>query len=208
MLVVGEPGLFPMGVYRMPVLMAGLVLFLGVHSTRILAEDGRARLIGRFGDTGYKIAYSLLSLLGLILIGQGYESAWGDAGVLWSPPAGLRHLALLLVPAGFVLVVASYVPTGRIKAAVGHPMALGIALWALGHLLANGATASVVLFGAFFVWASIDFLSSRARDRREGVVRRSLGAIGDVLAVGIGLLSSVAFILWLHLWLVGVSPIG
>lgn len=192
----------------MAVLIAGLVLFLGVHSVRIFAEGGRSGLIARFGETPYKLVYALVSLLGLVLIGNGYERAYAEAGLLWSPPEGMRHLALLLVPAGFVLVVASYVPTGRIKAAVGHPMVLGIALWALAHLLANGALASTILFGAFLVWAVADYASSLARDRRAGVIRRSLGMKGDILAIGIGLTAALAFVFWLHRVLIGVSPVG
>ena len=192
----------------MTFLILGLVLFLGLHSVRIFADGARAGLVQRFGENVYKGVYSLLSLAGLVLVGRGYGEAFAGSGVLWQPPAATRHLALLLVPAAFVLVVAAYVPTGRIKAAVGHPMVLGVALWALGHLLANGETANVVLFGAFLVWAVLDYAASIARDRRDGVVRRSLGAKGDVLAVAIGLVGALAFILWLHLWLIGVSPLG
>ncbi|MBC8129218.1 MAG: NnrU family protein [Rhizobiaceae bacterium] len=192
----------------MAVLIAGLILFIGVHSMRIVAEGGRTALLARFGEAKYKIAYGLLSLAGLILIGNGYERAYGEAGVFWTPPTATRHLALLLVPIGFVLVVASYVPTGRIKAAVGHPMILGIGFWAFAHLIANGATASVVLFGAFFFWAVFDYGASVSRDRRNGVVLQPVGARGDGLAIVIGLGASLAFIFWLHLWLVGVSPIG
>lgn len=192
----------------MTVLIAGLILFIGMHSIRIVAEGGRTALLARLGEAKYKIAYGVLSLLGLILIGNGYERAYGEAGTLWTPPAATRHLALLLVPAAFVLVVASYAPTGRIKAFVGHPMVLGIALWAFAHLIANGATASVVLFGAFFLWAVLDYGASVARDRRNGTVLRAVGLRGDGIAIVIGLGGALAFIFWLHLRLVGVSPIG
>ena len=192
----------------MTLLIVGLALFLGLHSARIFADGARTALIGRFGETVYKGLYSVLSLVGLVLVGQGYGDALANAGMVWDPPAATRHLALLLVPAGFVLVVAAYVPTGRIKVAVGHPMVAGVALWALGHLLANGETANVVLFGAFLVWAVADYAASLARDRRQGVVRHSLGSRGDGLAVGIGLVAALAFIGRLHLWLIGVSPVG
>lgn len=192
----------------MTFLILGLVLFLGLHSVRIFAEGTRSAVVGRIGENAYKGAYSLLSLLGLVLIGQGYGAALASAGIVWQPPAGMAHLALLLVPVAFVLVVAAYVPMGGIKARVGHPMVLGVALWALGHLLANGETANVVLFGAFLVWAVLDYAASIARDRREAVVRRSLGARGDVLAVAIGGVAALAFVWRLHLWLIGVPPLG
>ena len=192
----------------MTLLIVGLVLFLGMHSARIFADGARTALVGRFGENVYKGIYSLLSLVGLVLIGRGYGDALASAGMVWEPPAATRHLALLLVPIAFVLVVAAYLPTGRIKVAVGHPMVLGVALWALGHLLANGEAANVILFGAFLVWAACDYAASLARDRREGVIRRSLGAKGDILAVVIGLVAALTFIWRLHLWLIGVSPIA
>ncbi|GGD07707.1 NnrU family protein [Aureimonas glaciei] len=192
----------------MTLLILGLVLFLGLHSVRIVANGTRSALVGRMGENAYKGVYSLLSLLGLVLVGRGYGDALAGAGTLWQPPAAAAHLALLLVPAGFVLVVAAYVPTGRIKAMVGHPMVLGVALWALGHILANGETANVLLFGAFLVWAALDYAASLARDRRDGVVRRSLGGKGDILAVAIGLAAALAFLGGLHRWLIGVSPLG
>ncbi|WP_224003479.1 NnrU family protein [Aureimonas sp. SA4125] len=192
----------------MTVMIAGLLLFLGLHSVRIFGEGLRTASIARFGETAYKAVYSLVSLAGLVLVGQGYGEALADGGMVWDPPAATRHLSLLLVPAAFVLVVAAYVPTGRIKAFVGHPMVLGIGLWALGHLLANGETANVVLFGAFLVWAAFDYAASLARDRRMGTVRRSLGARGDILAITVGLGAALVFIWRLHLWLIGVTPLG
>lgn len=191
----------------MIVLLAGLILFLGVHSLRIVADDGRSALVARFGEAAYKIAYSLLSLAGIILVVYGYGQAASEGGMLWVPPAGLRDLTLLLVPIAFVLIASAYLPTGRIKATAGHPMVLGIAVWALAHLLANGATASVVLFGAFFAWAVLDYLASLARDRRTGVARVGTEAKGDLLALGIGLAVALLFIFRLHLWLFGVSPL-
>ena len=189
----------------MVTLIIGLFIFLGIHSFRIVSERGRAATIQRLGEMRFKGAYSVLALIGLFLVVYGYGDARIDQGLLYAPPPGLRHLALVLVPAGFVLVAAAYVPPGRIKRAVRHPMVLGIALWSLGHLLANGGTADAVLFGAFFVWAVIDYLNSLGRSVRvpDGRAR----AVGDVAAVGIGLALSAAFIAGLHQWLVGVSPL-
>lgn len=189
----------------MVTLIIGLFIFLGIHSFRIVSERGRAATIQRLGEMRFKGAYSVLALIGLFLVVYGYGDARIDQGLLYAPLPGLRHLALVLVPAGFVLVAAAYVPPGRIKRAVRHPMVLGIALWSLGHLLANGGTADVVLFGAFFVWAVIDYLNSLGRS--VPVPGGRARAVGDVAAVGIGLALSAAFIAGLHQWLVGVSPL-
>lgn len=191
----------------MLILVTGLIIFLGIHSVRIFAEDARHRIIARLGESRFKGAYSVLSLIGILLVGYGYGQARIGALPLWEPPGGLRHLALVLVPVGFVLVTAAYVPTGHIKAAVRHPMVLGIALWALGHLLANGTTADLVLFGGFLAWAVIDYINALGR---TGAAARPVanGYGGDIAAVVVGLVLSAIFIGGLHEWLFGVAPIA
>jgi len=195
----------------MLILIVGLVLFLGAHSARIVAEPARERFIAQRGENAWKGLYSVVSLVGIVLIVVGYRAA--PNVYLWFPPTWLRHVALLLTAAAFVLVVAAYVPGNRIRAAVGHPMVLGVKVWALAHLLANGSLPSIVLFGAFLAWAVADFVSARRRDRRavtEGVAAdRAAGRLGPTLAsVGIGLVAWFVFAVWLHQWLIGVSPIA
>ncbi|WP_062015304.1 NnrU family protein [Aureimonas sp. AU4] len=189
----------------MLLLVLGLVLFLGIHSLRIAGDGPRAAIVARLGDGPYKGLYSVLSLAGLVLIGQGYGHALAASGMAWTPPTGLRHLALLLVPIAFVLVASAYAPAGRIKRLARHPMVLGVGLWALGHLLANGETANVVLFGAFLVWAAADYAGSLRRAPQP--VAGPVSPKGDAIAVTVGLGLALAFILGLHQWLIGVSPL-
>lgn len=192
----------------MPLLL-GLVVFFGVHSLRIFAEDGRDRLIARLGESQFKLTYSALSLIGLLLIIFGYGQARADASLLWSPPTGLRHLAFLLVPVAFILVASAYSPAGHIKAAVRHPMVLGVAIWALAHLLVNGTDADLVLFGGFLAWALVDYASALRRTETgvaQAVAVKSLR--GDIIAVVIGLVLSAAFVFGLHGWLIGVPLLG
>ena len=59
----------------MTMLILGLLLFLGVHSVRIVANDWRARTITRVGEGAWKGGYSLISALGLGLIVWGYSLA-------------------------------------------------------------------------------------------------------------------------------------
>ena len=150
----------------MMLLIVGLVIFLGTHSTRIFADDWRSRQIARLGAQRWKAAYSLWALLGLVLIVWGYAETRADPVVVWQPARWTRHLATLLMLPSFVLLAAVYVPGNRFKAAVGHPMVAGTAIWALAHLLANGRLGELVLFASFFVWATVDFVSARRRDRR------------------------------------------
>jgi uncharacterized membrane protein len=189
-------------------LIAGLLLFLGVHSTRIFADGWRSRTRTRTGAGSFKGIYSMLSLAGFVLLVWGYGVARQQPVVLWNPPTGMRHLAALLTLLSFVLLAAAYVPGNQIKARLHHPMVLGVKVWALAHLLANGTLADVLLFGSFLVWAIVLFAVSRRRDRREGTVyaRGSVGATGITVLVGV--LAWVAFALWLHRVLIGVAPFG
>jgi uncharacterized membrane protein len=192
----------------MTMLLAGLFLFLGVHSVRIFAEDWHQRRIARAGEAAWKIGYSLISLAGLVLIVWGYGLARADpsAITLWNPPQWTRHVASLLTLPAFILVAAAYVPGTRIKAAIGHPMIVGVKLWALAHLIANGRMADLVLFGAFLLWAVFDFRAARVRDRITGVRRAAVGISRDLIATAIGLVLWAAFAFHLHAWLIGVRP--
>lgn len=187
-------------------LVAGLILFLGTHSVRIFADDWRTAQVARLGAQKWKGLYSLASLAGFVLLVWGYGQARLDPVILWSPPVWTRHLASLLVLPAFVLVAAGNMRGTRIKAAVGHPMVLGTKLWAFAHLLANGALADVVLFGAFLAWAIADYASARKRDRAAGTVYPPGTLARDALAVVIGVAAWVAFGFWLHGPLIGVRP--
>ena len=147
-------------------LVAGLLLFLGVHSTRVFANGWRSQARARIGEMPFKGLYSLLSLAGLMLLIWGYGVARQQPVVLWSPPVAVRHGIALLMLVAFVLLAAAYVPGNQIRARLHHPMVLSVKVWALAHLLANGTLAAVVLFGSFLVWAVVLFAASRRRDRR------------------------------------------
>lgn len=190
----------------MAVLVLGLLLFLGVHSTRVFAEGARGRWIARMGEMPYKGLYSIVSLIGFALIVWGYGLARQQPVVLWTPPRAMNHVAALLVLVAFVLLVAAYVPRNAIKARLHHPMVLGVKAWALAHLLANGTLADVVLFGAFLAWAVLSFRAARQRDRAGHVQYARGTAAGTLTAVAIGLAAYLVFAFWAHEWLIGVRP--
>ena len=196
----------------MTLLILGLLLFLGVHSVRIFADDWRSRMVARMGLGPWKGAYSVLALLGLALLVWGYAQARNDTIWLWLPPVGLRHLAALLTLPAFVLLAAAYVPGNRIRARLRHPMLLGVKLWALAHLICNGSLADVLLFGAFLVWAVLCYRAARRRERLSatgGTLAVPAGSLGATLAtVGVGVLAWAVFAFWLHGWLIGVAPLG
>ena len=191
-------------------LIVGLVLFLGVHSVSIVSPLGRQQLARQMGEAGYKGLYTLVSFVGLGLIVWGYGLAREAPVLLYTLPTGFRHLAALLMLPVFVLLLAAYLP-GRIQRAAKHPMLLSVKLWALAHLLANGTLADVLLFGAFLVWAVADRISVKRR-AAAGLMRSAPAlpgsAANDAIALVGGLVLYAVFVLWLHGWLFGVSPMG
>jgi len=188
------------------ILILGLVIFLGVHSVRIFAEDWRTAQRARVGEGRWKLAYSLASIIGLGLIVWGFGMARYQPVPLWSPPTAMRHVAALLTAVSFVLVAAAYVPRNSIKAGLHHPMILGVKLWAFAHLLANGTLADLVLFGSFLVWAIFCFRAARRRDR-VGHIQYPAGTLrGTATAVLAGMAAWALFAFWLHRLLIGVQP--
>ena len=192
----------------MTYLILGLIIFLGIHAVRIFADGFRTRTIERIGLKPWKGIYALLSLAGFVLLVYGYGLSRAEGEFLWNPPRWTYHVTALLMLFSFILVVAAYMPGTRIKASIGHPMVMGVKVWAFAHLLSNGRVGDVVLFGAFLAWAVADYVAARRRDRAAGTVYVSLGASRDVIAVVGGLVGYVAFALWLHFWLIGVKPFG
>ena len=189
-------------------LIAGLVLFLGVHSTRVFANDWRNQTVARMGEKPFKGIYALLSIAGFVLLVWGYGQARQQGVTLWNSPTAMRHIAALLTLISFVLLAAAYVPGNQIKARLHHPMVLGTKVWALAHLLATGSLADTVLFGSFLVWSVLLFAASRKRDRREQTVYAAGTAGATAIAVAAGVVAWAVFALWLHRVLIGVSPFG
>jgi uncharacterized membrane protein len=192
----------------MALLVLGLIVFLGVHSTRIFADSGRRRAIARLGEGPWKGVYTLLSLVGLVMIIWGFAQARSTAPILWSPPVWMSHINILLMFFSLILLGAYGFKRSHIAVAVHHPMLWAVALWSFGHLLANGSAADLVLFGAFLVWSLLDLSSNYGRDRANAIAypAPNWGATVGVVVVGI--------VLWgvlmggLHQWLFGVAPVA
>ena len=192
----------------MGILILGLVLFLGVHSVRIFAEGWRGATIARIGPMPWKGIYSVVSIVGFVVLVWGFRMARDNTVLLWSPPEWTRHVAALLMMVSFVLLAAAYVPHNSLKARLHHPMVLGVKTWALAHLLANGFGADVVLFGAFLVWSVLSFRAARQRDRAAHTVYPPGSAAGTAITVVVGLVAGLVFAVFLHGPLIGVRPFG
>ncbi|MEP7282971.1 MAG: NnrU family protein [Rubrivivax sp.] len=190
----------------MTLLILGLLLFLGVHSLRIVADDWRGAMLVRLGEARWKGLVSLLSLAGLMMIIWGYAAARQTPQVLWESPLWTRHVAAVLMLVSFVLLVAAYVPGNHLKARIHHPMVAAVKVWAFAHLLANNTLADLLLFGAFLAWAVVDFRSARRREVAANAPP-PVGRTGPTLiAVVVGLLVWAGFVFWGHRALIGVAP--
>ena len=191
----------------MTYLILGLIIFFGSH----LFTTFRSRAPGRdikekLGQGPYMGLYSLVSLAGFVLIVWGFGAA-RPAPVLYTPTAGLAHLNLALMLPAMILLVAAYMPTGRIKKAVKHPMLAAVKIWALGHLLANGELNSVLLFGSFLAYGVIDRIALKKRGDLGPGPDATVSAVGDIGAVVIGAGLYAAILIWLHPILFGMPAL-
>ena len=192
----------------MTILIIGLVVFLGLHSVRIVADPLRSEMIARIGERRWKGLYALASLAGFALIVWGYSIARLGSPVVWQPPAWTWTITSMLLLPSLVLIVAGNMRGTRIKAALGHPMLLGTQLWAFAHLLSNGRASGLLLFGSFLVWAIADYRASRRRDAAKGVTYPPGSGSRDVTAIVIGVIAWAVFGFSLHGPLIGVRPFG
>ena len=188
-------------------MILGLVLFFGVH-TLTTQREVRARVIASSGEGGYKIGYSLVSALGLVLIVWGFAH-YRATGMweIWTPPTALKHLTVALMLPAVILVVASYI-RGRIYTRLKHPMLTGIKLWAAAHLLANGDLGSIILFGSFLGWAVFDRISLKHRADRGAPPIPVGGPGNDLIAVAVGIVAYLALGFAFHPVVIGVPVFG
>jgi len=188
----------------MILLLTGLVIFLGIHSVSIFALPLRDRLAGK-NEYGWKAIYSVVSLVGLALVIKGYGDYRPVATIIYTSPNWMRDVTSLLMLPVFVLLISPYFPS-RINMIIRNPQLTAVKLWALAHLLVNGSVADILLFGAFMVWAVMDVISVKRRPKREvphlPEFRSNLGIV-----IVVGLMLYVMFAFWLHLMLIGVSPL-
>ena len=191
----------------MLVMILGLILFLGVH-TLTTQRELRGAFVKALGEGGYKIAYSLASVAGLVLIVWGFSN-YRAAGMIpvWEPPVAMKHITVALMLPAVILVVASYL-RGRIYATLKHPMLAGIKLWAAAHLLANGDLGSIILFGSFLAWAVIDRISMKHRADAGGPPIPVGGPMNDAIAVAVGIVAYIALGFAFHPVVIGVPVFG
>ena len=190
----------------MLVLIVGIIVLLGVHSITAF-RDTRTVLINASGAMAYRGLHSLVSLIGLGLIIWGFQRYRADGWVqIWTPPIWTAHITISLMWFAFVALACVNPAPSRIRGWLRFPMLVGVKIWALAHLLANGDLGGMLLFGSFLAWALFDRISLKRRGDL-GAPRISAFTRADAIALLVGTVAYVAMML-LHPFLIGVSVIA
>ncbi|MEM7377778.1 MAG: NnrU family protein [Pseudomonadota bacterium] len=183
-------------------MIVGLWLWSSVHFVPSVAPDIKSAWKEKLGVGGYAGTFSLLIVLSIVLMVVGWKSM--QPVHLYNSPGFARHLTMLLVLFGFVFIVAGRYPS-RLRQRIRNPMLIGFKLWAVAHLLVNGDSRSLMLFGTLLIWAVISVITINRRDvktpRQETVV--SLPA--DVALMGLSVVVYIVIALYAHPWLSGVA---
>jgi len=189
------------------IMILGLVVFLGGH-VFITMRGHRTAAIARFGEGSYKGLFSLVAVIGIVLIGFGFAhyraTGWID---VWYPPIWTRHVTDALMWPAIICMIAAYIPS-EIRRVLKHPMLVGVKLWAVAHLIANGDLGSIMLFGSFLVWAVYDRIALKYRGELSAPPKPAAGYRDDFIAVVAGTLVYFALGLWFHPWVIGKPVFG
>jgi len=185
----------------MALLIAGLLLFTVVHLLPAALPGVRGAIVARLGDNPYRGVYSLFVLAGLVLIVFGWKAATPTP--VYAPLLRGGPIVSLLVFGAFILFVASRARS-NLRRLVRHPQMTAVILWSAAHLLANGDSRSLALFGGLGVWAIAEILLC---NKRDGVWQKPapVHARTDAIAAVIGAAAFAVFF-FLHRTLFGVLP--
>jgi uncharacterized membrane protein len=188
-------------------MIVGLAAFIGGHAFVTFRAE-RAAVIARLGEGPYKGLFALVALAGIVLISFGFGQYRG-AGLIevWHPPGWIRHVTVALMWPAVICVVAAYV-RGDIQRRLKHPMLVGVKLWALAHLIANGDLGGIILFGSILAWAVFDRITLKRRSDPGAPAIPSGGRRNDVIAVVVGTLLYLALGFWFHPYLIGLRVFG
>jgi len=112
---------------------------------------------------------------------------------------------------GFVLMFVSVFLLGAahsksiVKRFIRHPMLMGVFVWSVSHLLTNGTTRALILFGALGIWALIEMPLLNARDR-DWVRPEPTPLSAEMKGLFISAIV-MAVLIWLHPYFAGVAPL-
>jgi uncharacterized membrane protein len=185
----------------------GLVLFLGLH-VFVSMRNARAALIAAIGAGPYKGLFSLVSIVGVLLIGFGFARYRAEGLIpIWHPPAWTRHIVVAAMWPASIAVVAAYIP-GDIKRVLKHPMLVGVKIWAAAHLCANGDLGGIILFGSVLVWAVYDRITLKRRTDPGAPPIPVAGRGNDIVAIIVGTILYLALGFVFHPIVIGLPAFG
>jgi uncharacterized membrane protein len=181
-------------------LIAGLVLFFGIHLVPTVPAL-RARWVNASGEERYRRTFALVSAVGLALIVTGYIIAPRGAQ-LFAPSSAAKSIAPLVMVLSFVLLASANMKS-HIRARLRHPMLIGIILWSTVHLCANGDARGTLLFGSFLTYSVVDLASAI----RRGAVKPFVPMHKyDIMAIVGGIVAAFVVML-LHRVIFGVPAV-
>jgi uncharacterized membrane protein len=180
-------------------LILGVLLWAVTHLFIALGAQTRSQVITKIGLWPYKGLFSLTLVGALVLIVMGWKAL--PSGVLYVPPLVMRNVTMLLMPFAVILFFSARMPTD-IKQLIRHPQLTGVKLWAFAHLLSNGETRSVILFGGLLAWAVAEVI---VINRRDGAWTKPapVGMAKTAISAVIGLLLTTA-LMYGHQWFTGM----
>jgi uncharacterized membrane protein len=186
-------------------LILGLVLFLGTH-TFVSLRGQREQAIAKLGAGPYRGVYTVVAVVGIILIAWGFARYRSEGLIpVWAPPYWTHYVAIVLMWFAWVSLLLANKAPSRIRGWIKHPMLLSVKIWALAHLLANGDAGGLLLFGLFLAWAVYDRIAVKRRGDL-GAARISAFTRADGVNLVVGTVAYVAMI-FLHPYLIGVSVV-
>lgn len=190
----------------MTYIILGVLLFGGFHLFSILFPGARDAVKRRLGETGWRMMFAAASLIAIGMLVIGFVLTRGipaESDVFYEEMPEMRHLTMLLVLLGFILMASAH-GKGYLRKWLHNPMSIGVALWAIGHLLVNGLRADVYLFGVFLVVAVADIALSEFRGKRPAFAPRIRS---DVIAVVAGVALYLVFLYGFHPYILNVPVI-
>ena len=181
----------------------GLVIFLGAH-VFVTMRGERAKLVAKIGEWPYRGVFSLVSILGIVLIAYGFAS-YRAAGMvmLWNPPAWTRHIVVALMWPASIMVAAAYI-RGNIARVLKHPLLVAVKTWAFAHLCANGDLGGIILFASVLAWAVYDRITLKRRADPGAPPIPAGGGKNDLIAIIVGTIIYLALGFVFHPIVIGV----
>ena len=181
--------------------LIGLFLFFSLHfysSFRSRNKDSDIKQ--KLGISTYMGGYSLISVVGLVLIVVGYKNIEQSTFIYTALPFASKIIPILMITA-FIFMVAAYVPNNNIKVIVKHPMLLSVCVWAIAHLIDGADLKQLLLFGSFFIYSLIDIIAVSLRNntiKTNSSENTNTFYRFDVIVIILGLIAYYVTINWLH----------